>query len=271
MHPLTLARPGHCCPGSLLLMVRREKKRRRQVLGRGPCIVPLPTHPDAFPVPFSPKGVRPGVQRTSRFATTQRPRFRCRRRLIRKSLFVCPVPEPLLPFLELTSRSDLLRLQRPCTRPRPETPDGKLIFASRAIRRKENRPGRRNFLGINRWIYWGNGCGQVEKPIRRKALGGENSLKHPKRKIRQGGVDSALRPGISPTHPGCLRLAATLPIRQLECWRPTNGWPERREPAACLPPSAINVSTWTATELSTHSPIFKASMNASCGMSTFPN
>lgn len=77
MHHLTLARPGHHCPGSLLLQVKHENQgqtresRRRQVLGRGPCIVPLPTHPDAFPVPFSPRGVRPGVQRTSRSATTQ--------------------------------------------------------------------------------------------------------------------------------------------------------------------------------------------------------
>lgn len=172
------------------------------MLGRGPCIVLLPALPDAFPVPFSPRGVRPGVQRTSRSATTQRPWFRCRRRLIRKPPFVCPVPEPLLPFLELTFRSDLLRLQRPCTRPRPETPDGKPTVASRAIRRKENLPDRRNFLGINRWIYWGNTCGQVKKPIRGKALGGENSLKHPRRKIQQGEVDSALWPSVSPTHPG---------------------------------------------------------------------
>ncbi len=183
------------------------------MLGRGPCIVLLPAHPDAFPVPFSPKGVRLGVQRTSRFATTQRPWFRCRRRLIRKPLFVCPVPEPLLPFLELTSRSDLLRLQRPCTRPRPETPDGKATVASRAIRRKGNLRGERNFLGINRWIYWGNACGQVKKPICGNALGGENFLKRNRQKIRRGGADSALRPAISPTLPGCLRLAATGPIR----------------------------------------------------------
>ena len=219
---------------------------------------------------LSPRRVSgPVVQRTSRFATTQRPWFRCRRRLIRKPLFVCPVPEPLLPFLELTSRSDLLRLQRPCTRPRPETPDGKPTVASRAIRRKGNLPGRRNFLGINRWIYWGNGCGQVKKPIRGKALGGENSLTRTERKFRRVGVDSALRPAISPTHPGFLRPDATGPIRQPERWRPDRRLAATAGTSRMNP--AINASTWTATELSTHSPIFKASMNASCGMSTFPN
>ncbi len=193
------------------------------MLGRGPCIVPLPTHPDAFPAPFSPKGFRPGVQRTLRFATTQRPRFRCRRRWIRKSLVVCPVPEPSLPFLELAFRSDLLRLLRPCTRPRPETSGGNPTVASQAIRRKENILCRRYFLGIKRWIYWGNSCGQVEKPNRGKALGGENSLAHPKRRNsnkQEEFRDSAPILPKQPAHPERSRPAAAGPIRRSGRWRP---------------------------------------------------
>ncbi len=271
MHRLTLARPGYHCPGSLPLPNKHENQegvrcldavlascRCRHTLTPSPCL--------------SPRGVSgPVVQRTSRFATTQRPWFRCRRRLIRKPLFVCPVPEPLLPFLELTSRSDSLRLQRPCTRPRPETPDGKPTVAGRALRRKENPPRQRNFLGINRWIYWGNSCGQVKKPICRKALGGENSLKLLERKIRQGGVDSALFRQFRRLTRDVFDLPLPDRFAAPNAGTPTCGRPERQEPTAHRRPSGINASKWMAGVSSNHPPIFSASMNASCGMSTFPN